>query len=102
MVRSKHSLRLGGGGLGALIGAALGLLAVLIIDRLLAGDQNGLFWLPAGIVTGIFVGGMIGLLLAEIYLGTREDEADTAAARAELAQQERERTASGDTTSPRG
>jgi hypothetical protein len=83
-----HPHRLHGGALGAAIGAIVGLIAVLVIDLIVRGDQNDTYWLPAGIVVGIFAGGMAGLLLAEIAIGGREDEAATAEAEAALADQD--------------
>jgi hypothetical protein len=82
-----QSHHLGGGAVGAVVGAAVGLVVVLVVDRLAAGDQNDLFWLPVGIVTGVFAGGMMGLLLAEILVGGREDERETDEARAALARE---------------
>jgi hypothetical protein len=83
-----HPHRLHGGALGATIGAIVGLIAILVIDRFVRGDQNDTYWAPAGIVVGIFAGGMVGLLLAEIAIGGREDEAATAEAEAALAEQD--------------
>jgi hypothetical protein len=73
-----------GGALGALIGALVGLAIVLVVDRLVSGSQSDLFWLPAGIVTGVFAGGVIGVLLAETWIGGKEDDRDTAEAKSEL------------------
>jgi hypothetical protein len=81
----EHPHRLHGGALGAAIGAIVGLVAVVVIDRIVSGDQNDTYWLPAGIVVGIFAGAMAGLLFAEIAIGGREDEAATAEAEAALA-----------------
>ncbi len=89
MASRMHPHRLHGGALGATIGAIVGLIAVLVIDLFVRGDQNDMYWLPAGIVVGIFAGGMAGLLLAEIAIGGREDEAATAEAEAALAEQDR-------------
>jgi hypothetical protein len=85
--RSKHSDRVVVAALGALTGAIIGLLAVFLIELAVSGDQNGIFWLPAGIVTGIFVGGMVGLMLVEIIIGGLEDDRDTAEARAARARE---------------
>lgn len=87
MIGSRHPHRLHGGALGATIGAVIGLVAVLVVDRFVGGDQNDIFWLPAGIVTGLFVGGMAGFLLTETWLGGREDELATAEAEAALARE---------------
>jgi hypothetical protein len=83
---SSHPHRIRGGALGAAIGVLVGLVAVFVVDRLVGGDQNDLFWLPAAIVTGVFVGGMMGFLLAETVIGGMEDERETAEAEEELAQ----------------
>jgi hypothetical protein len=83
---SVHPHRIRGGALGALIGAFAGIVAVLVIDWLINGDQNDLFWLPAAIFTGIFGGGVMGFMLAETIIGGHEDERDTAEARAEAAE----------------
>jgi hypothetical protein len=91
MIGSRHPHRLHGGALGATIGAVIGLVAVLVVDQFVGGDQNDIFWLPAGIVTGLFVGGMAGLLLTETWLGGREDELATAEAEAERARQAAQR-----------
>jgi hypothetical protein len=82
--RSRHSGRVVVAALGGLIGAVIGLAAVLVTELVVSGDQNGLFWLPAGIVTGIFVGAMVGLLLVAVIIGGLEDELDTAEAKAAL------------------
>ena len=83
-----HPHRLHGGALGATIGAIVGLIAILVIDRFVRGDQNDTYWAPAGIVVGIFAGGMVGHQHAEISNGGREDEAATAEAEAALAEQD--------------
>jgi hypothetical protein len=82
--RSRHSGRVVVAALGGLTGAVIGLAAVLVTELVVSGDQNGLFWLPAGIVTGIFVGAMVGLLLVAVIIGGLEDELDTAEAKAAL------------------
>jgi hypothetical protein len=78
-----HPHRLHGGALGATIGAIVGLIAVLVIDRLVRGDQNDMYLPGRG---GHLAGGMAGLLLAEIWIGGREDEAATAEAEAAIAE----------------
>jgi hypothetical protein len=83
---SVHPHRIRGGALGALIGALVGIVAVFLIDWLVNGDQNDLFWLPAAIFTGIFGGGVMGFMLAETIIGGHEDERDTAEAKSEIAQ----------------
>jgi hypothetical protein len=87
VISSRHPHRIRGGALGATIGAVIGLVVVLLIDLLVRGDQNDLFWLPAGIVTGLFAGAMVGLLLAETWIGGHLDELATAEAEAALAQE---------------
>jgi hypothetical protein len=83
---SVHPNRIRGGARGALIGALVGLVAAFVIDWLVGGDQNDLFWLPAAIFTGIFGGAVMGFMLAETVIGGHEDERDTAEARAEVAE----------------
>jgi hypothetical protein len=56
-------------------------IAVLIIDSQISGVRYN-YWLPAGIAMGIVGGGVIGLLFAEVWMGGRQDEAATTAARA--------------------
>jgi gas vesicle protein len=84
VIGAMHRHHLNCGVLGAAIGAVAAVVAVLIIDQVV-GHQNGLFWLPAGIVTGVFVGGMAGLMFAEIAIGGREDDKATAEAEEALA-----------------
>jgi hypothetical protein len=71
-----------GGAWGAAIGAALGVIAVLLIHSQISSGIHYNYWLPAGIAMGIVGGGVIGLLFAEVWMGGRQDEEATAAARA--------------------
>jgi hypothetical protein len=68
-----------GGAWGIAIGAALGVIVVLLIDSQL-GDVRYNYWLPAGLAMGIVGGGVVGLLFAEVWMGGRQDEAATRAA----------------------
>jgi hypothetical protein len=61
------------GSIGALIGGLLAVAVVLVIDRLAAGSQNDLLWLPAGIAMGIVGGGVLGMLFTELVIGGRDD-----------------------------
>ena len=88
MAGRMHPHRLHGGALGAAIGAIVGLIAILVIDRFVGATRTTPTGAPAGIVVGIFAGGMVRLLLAEIAIGGREDEAATAEAEAALAEQD--------------
>ena len=63
--------------MGALIGAAVAVVAVLVVDRLVPGRQNDQAWLQAGIIAGIIGGGVLGLLISQIIIGGREDERAT-------------------------
>jgi hypothetical protein len=45
------------------MGAVLGLAVTLVIDRLASGDQS-IWWAPAGTVTGLFAGAVLGVLFA--------------------------------------
>jgi hypothetical protein len=71
--------------LGALIGVAVCLAAVLVIDQVAPGRQDGIFSLPAAIVTAVFAGAMGGILFASILIGGREDDRASRAARESLA-----------------
>jgi hypothetical protein len=70
-----------GGAVGALLGALLGVIAVLLVDSQIARGVRYNFWLPAGIAMGLVGGGVIGLLFAEIWMGGHQDEEVTLAAK---------------------
>ena len=63
------------------IGAALGVIVVLLIDSQIGDGIRVNYWLPAGIAMGIIGGGVVGLLFAEVWMGGRQDEAATRAAK---------------------
>jgi hypothetical protein len=87
---ARHSrLLLHGRALGAAIGATVCLAAAFVIDWIRSSRQDGIFSLPAMIVTALFVGAMGGLMFASIIVGGREDDRATRAAEAALAQERR-------------
>lgn len=75
-----------GRGLGATIGAAVGLCAALVVHQIVP-HGHGIFALPATVVTALFVGTMAGLMFASIIVGGREDDRATQAAREALIEQ---------------
>ena len=79
MNRDRRSA-LHGRALGAAIGATVCLCAALVVHQIVPGN-NGIFALPATIVTALFVGTMGGLMFASIIVGGREDDRATQAAR---------------------
>lgn len=85
MNRDRHS-PLHGRALGAAIGATVCLCAALFAHQIVPHD-NGIFALPATIVTALFVGTMAGLMFASIVVGRREDDRATQAAREALLDQ---------------
>ena len=68
--------------LGCALGGLVGALVALVIT--LVGPGQTIWWTPAGLVTGIFAGAMVGFLLAEEVKGGQEDEIATAEAEAAL------------------
>ena len=68
--------------LGAALGGLVGALVALVIT--LVGPGRTIWWTPAGFVTGIFGGVMIGFMVAEEVKGGEEDELATAEAEAAL------------------
>lgn len=77
-----------GRALGAAIGATVCLCAALVLHQIIPGHNNGIFALPATIVTALFVGTMAGLMFASIIVGGREDDRATQAAREALLEQD--------------
>jgi hypothetical protein len=71
----SSSLRFGLGG--AVIGIVVAVIAVIVIDRLVAGKQNDHLWLPVGVIAGIIGGGVIGMLLSQVIIGGRESKRAT-------------------------
>jgi hypothetical protein len=71
------------------IGAAVCLCAAFVVHQIVPSRNNGIFALPATIVTALFVGTMAGLMFASIIVGGREDDRATRAAREALAEQRR-------------
>jgi hypothetical protein len=82
-----------GGAWGIAIGAALGVIVVVLIHSQISGGLRYKYWLPAGLAMGVVGGGVVGLLFAEVWMGGREDEAATRAA-------EKANTQSGEGTAP--
>jgi hypothetical protein len=76
-MKRRHGIALGSA-LGGLIGALVALVISLI------GPGRTIWWTPAGFVTGIFAGVMLGFLLAEEVRGGEEDELATAEAESAL------------------
>ena len=68
--------------LGCALGGLVGALVALVVT--LVGPGQTIWWTPAGLVTGIFAGAMVGFLLAEEVKGGQEDELATAEAEAAL------------------
>jgi hypothetical protein len=75
--RRRHSVVLG-----ALLGGVIGAIIAVVIT--LVGPGKTIWWTPAGLVTGIFGGLVLGTMFAEEARGGREDDRDTAAAEAAL------------------
>ena len=67
---------------GAVLGGLIGAIVALVVT--LAGPGPTIWWGPAGFVTGIFAGAMVGFMLAEEVKGGEEDERATAEAEAAL------------------
>ena len=86
MSHDRQFLPLHGRGLGAAIGAIVGLCAALVVHEIVP-HGTGTFALPATIATALFVGTTAGLMFASIIVGGREDDRATRAARAALAEQ---------------
>jgi hypothetical protein len=75
--RRRHGIALG-----SALGGLTGAIAALVIT--LVGPGRAIWWTPAGFVTGIFGGLVIGFMLAEEVKGGEEDELATAEAEAAL------------------
>lgn len=93
MPSAEHRSRnLRAGVIGAVIGILIAVIAVLVVDRIVAGAQNDNFWLPAGIIIGLIAGGVIGMLFSQVIASGREGELATATAmKAVAAEDERRR-----------
>ena len=63
------------------IGALFGVMAVLLIDTQVYDGIRYNYWLPAGLAMGIVGGGVLGLLFSQVWIGGRQDEAATQAAK---------------------
>jgi hypothetical protein len=79
--RRRHGIARGAA-LGGIIGAIIALVITLV------GPGSTIWWTPAGFVTGIFGGLVIGFMVAEEVKGGEEDDLATAEAEAALHDQD--------------